>query len=217
MTASKTARLALMNPAGSDAFTTDDFADTFQKLDANPGILPVPNAASRPSNYTAAQHGSIVHQLDLGILWTWFQPSSGSAGYWRRLGNYGFLGLSSGSGLVTTTNTNYNTGVQVASLSVTIPGGRPITVKMAWDQINNSYSRAVLGYWENNVLIYSETVYAPQTPYPMQGEVTFIRDIAPNAALNLTAKMTLSSYNAAPPNGGGTTQVAGATLTIWES
>jgi hypothetical protein len=221
MTASKTPRLGLMNPVGSDAFVTTDFATSFGILDANPGYAIVPNAASRPTNYTSAQHGSLVYQSDLNILWSWNQPTSGSSGAWRRVGNVGLLGQSGASGLVTTTTTTYSSGVQVASLTVTVPGGRPIKVLINWDILGNTYNKAIISYWENNVLIASKAVYgqAPTnsgTPVS-SGEWAFARDIAPSASLTLATKVTVAAYNAAPTNGGGTTSAQGVAIAIWET
>jgi hypothetical protein len=221
MTASKTPRLGLMNPVGSDAFVTADFSTTFGILDLNPGTLVVPNAASRPTNYTSAQHGSLVYQSDLNILWSWNQPTSGSAGAWRRVGNVGLLGQSAASGLVTTTTTTYTSGVQVAALTVTVPGGRPIQLAISWDILGNTYNKAVLSYWENNVLITSRAFYG-QAPTasgaPVSaGDWVFARDVAPSASLSLAAKVTVSSYPASSPNGSGTTSAQGVSLTIWET
>lgn len=221
MTASKTPRLGLMNPVGSDAFVTTDFSTTFGILDTNPGTLVVPNAASRPTNYTSAQHGSLVYQSDLNILWSWNQPTSGSAGAWRRVGNVGLLGSSAASGLVTTTTTTYTSGVQVAALTVTVPGGRPIQIGVSWDILGNTYNKAVLSYWENNVLITSRAFYglAPTASgAPVSaGAWILARDVAPSASLSLAAKVTVSSYPATSPNGSGTTSAQGVSLTIWET
>lgn len=221
MTASKTPRQGLMNPVGSDAFVTTDFATTFGILDANPGTFIVPNAASRPTNYTSAQHGSMVYQSDLNILWSWNQPTSGSAGAWRRVGNVGLLGQSGASGLITTTTTTYSSGVQVAALTVTVPGGRPIQVSINWEILGNTYNKAVVSYWENNVLIVSRPYYGPNpnnsgTPVSANSW-TFARDPAPNASLTLATKVTVASFNASPSNGGGTTYAQGVAIAIWES
>ena len=217
MTASKTPRLGLMNPVGSDAFVPLDFSSSFIKLDANPGVLPVPNAAARPADYTAAQHGSLVHQLDLNILWSWNQPTSGSAGAWRRVGNTGLLGSSVPTGSTSTTTTSYNSGVQVAALSVTVPGGRPIQVNISWTELGNTYEKSVVSYWENNVRILDRVFGFLRPPVASAGDFTFARDPAPNASLVLATKVTIASYAAAAPNGGGTTQMGGGQITIWET
>jgi hypothetical protein len=221
MTASKTPRLGLMNPVGSDAFVTADFAQTFGIIDANPGYAIVPNAASRPTGYTTAQHGSLVYQSDLNIMWSWNQPTSGSAGAWRRVGNAGLLGSSAASGLVTTTTTTYTSGVQVAALTVTVPGGRPIQVAINWEILGNTYDKAVVSYWENNNLIVSRPYWglpptATRTPVSANNWV-FARDPAPNSSLLLATKVTVAAFNAAPTNGGGTTSAQGVSIAIWET
>lgn len=221
MTASKTPRLGLMNPVGSDAFVTTDFATTFGILDQNPGYAIVPNAASRPTTYTSAQHGSLVYQSDLNILWSWNQPTSGSAGAWRRVGNVGLLGQSGASGLVTTTTTSYTSGVQVAALSVTVPGGRPIQVSINWEILGNTYNKAVVSYWENNVLISSRFYYglaptASGTPVSANSWI-FARDPAPSGSITLATKVTVAAFNASPSNGGGTTSAQGVAIAIWET
>jgi hypothetical protein len=221
MTASKTPRLGLMNPVGSDAFVTTDFSSTFGIIDSYPGVLSVPNAASRPTNWTSAQHGMWVYQADLNIVWSWNQPTSGSSGSWRRVGNVGLLGQSGASGLITTTTTTYSSGVQVAALTVTVPGGRPIMVSIGWDVLGNTYNKAVVSYWENNVLIASKAVYgqAPTnsgTPVS-NGTWQFARDVAPSASLTLATKVTVAAFNAAPANGGGTTSAQGVAIAIWET
>jgi hypothetical protein len=210
-----------MNPVGSDAFVTTDFASTFQILDANPGYAIVPNAASRPTNYTAAQHGSMVYQSDLNILWSWNQPTSGSAGAWRRVGNSGLLGSSSASGQITTTTTTYTSGTQAAALTVTVPGGRPVQVAISWDILGNTYNKSVISYWENNTLVLSKAVYGVNPSASGQpvsdGVWVFARDPAPAASLTLATKVTVAAYNAAAPNGAGTTTANGVSIAIWET
>jgi hypothetical protein len=217
MTASKTARLGLMRPVGPDAFLIADFVGMVDLLDANPGYVIVANAASRPTNYTAAQHGQLVHQTDYGIVWSWYQPSSGTAGFWKRVGNVGLLGQSAASGLVSTTNTAYATGVQVAALTVTVPGGRPIQVGITWDLLGNTYEKTVISWWENNVRIFDRVIWGKAPTAASSGSFVFSRDVAPSAALSLATKVTVSSYNAAPANGGGTTSAQGFAITIWET
>lgn len=215
MTASKTPRLGLMNPVGSDAFQVQDFSDSMAILDGLPGILPVPNAASRPSNYTAAQHGSIIHQTDLGILWTWYQPTSGVTGQWKRLGNVGLLGVSGASGLVTATTTTATAGAQLAALTVTVPGGRPLMIKTDWDQLGNTYNKSVLSYWENNTLISSRVFGGAVPPAATPNTWMFATGI-PTNSFTLNAKITISCFSAAPPNGGGTASANGVSISIWE-
>lgn len=217
MTASKTSRLSLMKPVGSDAFVTADFTDTFNILDANPGIPVVANAAGRPTNYTAAQHGSRVYQADLNIEWAWNQPTSGSAGSWRRIGNVGLLGSSTASGLISTTTTTYTSGPTASQLTVTVPGGRPIQVAISWDTLGNTYEKSVVQYYENNVAIFYKVFGGKLDPAATAASFTFARDPAPTTSVSLTAKFSIASFNAAPSNGGGTTRINGAQITIWET
>lgn len=217
MTASKTPRLGLMRPVGSDAFLVADFVSMLDVIDANPGYAIVPNAASRPTNYTAAQHGSMVYQTDYNIVWSWYQPSSGTAGFWRRVGNVGLLGQSTASGLVTTTNTAYASGVQVAALTVTVPGGRSIQVAINWDVLGNTYEKSVISWWENSVRIFDRVIWGKAPSAASAGSFVFGRDVAPSAALSLATKVTVSAYNAAPANGGGTSSAQGFSISIWET
>lgn len=215
MTANNTSRLRLMSPVGSDAFVTTDFSTTFGILDQNPGVLPVDNAAARPSNYTTAQHGSQIIQMDLGILWTWYQPSSGVAGVWQRVGNTGFLAEFGNSGVVSTSTTNYAAGPTVASGTFTLPGGRPMLVMISWLRFDNYYGPCIASYWENNTRVLDIPWYGSQGGFS-PGTFWLYRNPAPSASLSVTTKLTIASYNASPPNGGGTTAMGNANLAFFE-
>lgn len=217
MTASKTARLGLMSPVGSDAFLTSDFSQTMGILDANPGVPVVANAAARPTAYTAAQHGSMVYQADLNLLWVWYQPNSGTTGFWQRVNSTGFLGQFSNSGSVSTSTTNYSVGPTVASGTITVPGGRSIMVLMGWDRLDNNYNKCMVSYWENNVKITDKLFYAAGSSDATAAMFYLQRNPAPVNALSLTVKMTIAAYNAAPSNGGGTSTMTGGVLTVWET
>lgn len=214
MTASKTSRLGLMNPVGSDAFVTSDFSQTFGILDQNPGVLPVANAAARPTSYGTAQHGSLVYQTDLGIMLAWNQPNSGVTGQWVRVGTAGYLGISQNSGTVSTSTTAYANGPTVLSGTVTVPGGRPYLVLISWDRLDNQYGRSVVSYWENNVRIVDKAVYGWTGDFT--DRVLWFYRAAPSAATALTVKLTLAAYNAAPSNGGGTSTIGNAILALIE-
>jgi hypothetical protein len=214
MTASKTPRLGLMSPVGSDAFVTQDFATTFAALDANPGVAVVANAAARPTSYTAAQNGSLVYQADLNIVWVWSQPSSSQVGQWVRVGNTGLLAGFGNGGSVSTSTTNYANGPTVMSGSLTVPGGRPLLILLAWGQLDNYYGRSVVSYWENNVRIQDIPHYGYQGD--LTGDVTWIQRPAVSSSLALTVKVTVAAYNAAPPNGGATSTMGNSGITIWE-
>lgn len=140
MTASKTANLGLMNPVGADPFTTADFADSFTKLDAVPGTLVVPNEASRPSGWSASQHGRMVWQADLNVLWTWYQPSSGSSGVWKRVSNVGWLGGASNPSTINTTAVSWSSAPTICSASIMVPGGRRCMIVLTWQLLQNDHS-----------------------------------------------------------------------------
>lgn len=215
MTASKTARLALMNPVGSDAFVTSDFSQSFSILDQNPGVFVVPNAASRPTNYAVPQHGSLVWQTDLAIMWAWNQPNSGTVGSWVRVGKKGFLGQFTNSGTVSTSTTAYANGPTVLSGTVTVPGGNSLVLMWSWDRLDNGYGRSVISYWENNVRMVDKAFYG------YTGDITtsnywWVSNPAPVNALTLTVKLTIAAYNAAAPNGGGTSTIGNASLAVFE-
>lgn len=215
MTASKTARLGLMSPVGSDAFVTADFSQTMAILDANPGVLPVANAAARPTTYTAAQHGSQVYQTDLNIVWSWYQPNSGVTGQWVRVGNTGYLGQFANSGTVATSTTAYANGPTITSGTITVPGGRPILVLVSWDRLDNQYKRSVVSYWENNVRIVDK-LFPGYTSDVTAGSFWLYRAPAPVSSLSLTIKLTLAAYNAAAPNGGGTSTIGNGLFAVFE-
>lgn len=215
MTASKTSRLALMNPVGSDAFVTADFSQTFGILDQNPGVLPVPNAASRPTTYNAAQHGSLVYQTDLNIVWAWYQPNSGTTGQWTRVGNTGYLNGYVNSSTISTSTTSYSSGPTIVSGSVTVPGGRGILVLWSWDRLDNQYGRSVVSYWENNVRIADKAFYGYTGDITL-GSYWIYRNPAPVSSLALTIKLTLAAYNAAAPNGSGTSTIGNGSFAVFE-
>jgi hypothetical protein len=215
MTASKTARLGLMSPTGSDAFVTTDFSDLTAILDANPGVKPVSNAAGRPSNYTTTQHGSLVLQVDQGILLMWNQPNSGVSGSWQRVGSKGWLATFQNSGTVSTSNKNYSTGPTITSGSVTLPGGRPMLVMWSWDRLGNTNGANVVSYWENSSRIFSQAFYGYDDEVT-SGTYWFLRNPASSAAATVNVAMTLNSYNASAPSGSGDTVISNAVMSVFE-
>lgn len=216
MTTSKTPRLGLMNPVGSDAFLTSDFATTFGLIDQNPGALVVANAAARPTNYTAAQHGSMVWQADLNIVWVWVQPSSSGAGAWQRVGNTGFLGQFQNAGTVSTVVNTNTQGPVVVSGTLMIPGGRPILVTWSWDQMGGDFFKAVLSYWENNVRIFDKTFPGGLPPEAGAGSFWVMRNPAPVSATSVAFQITLSAVPLLPPLGGGSVTITNGTIAVWE-
>lgn len=228
MTASKTANLGLMNPVGSDPFLTTDFAQTMGIIDQNPGILVVPNAASRPTSWSASQHGRRVWQADLNIQWVWVQPSSLTAGSWSRVGNVGLLGSATNMTVISTSAVNTGTAPTVVSVNCMVPGGRPVMVMYNWIFIGNgSAKQATLNHFVNssNVLetrhlgnSFAEA-YLSGTPYPpYSSSFSWIRN-ASGAQENLTFSLKLRCQDPAfvgGAQGGGTSFIDRVSMYVIE-
>lgn len=228
MTASKTANLGLMNPVGSDAFTTTDFASTFQTLDTVPGVLVVPNQASRPTGWSASQHGRMVWQADLNAMWIWVQPSSGTAGSWSRQGNVGFLGGNRNGGTVNTTAITVASAPNLVSVTVMIPGGRPVLIFYDWIFIGNSTARAAtLNLIANSVNIWEtrhpgvtwDKAYTPDNTYPPGSGLSYYYRPANSVAESVTFQLRLRCQDPASAGnqaGGGTSSISNCGLNIFE-
>lgn len=217
MTASKTPRLGLMSPVGSDAFITTDFSQTFGILDANPGMAVVANAASRPTTYTTAQHGSMVFQTDLAVIWFWNQPTSGSVGAWSRVGNKGLLSQTTqAAGTITATTTNYASGTQVVTNAVTAPGGRALLVMASWGTLGNSNGNNVVSIWESTNRLADRFFYGYNSDKTGGSGMTQFVVSPPTTQTNYNFRMTIAAFNDSPPDGGGTTRITGGVLTVFE-
>lgn len=142
-TASHTPNLSLMLPVDSDQFTPDDYRDTFTKLDNAPGITVAPNQASRPTGWSNSQHGRMVWQADLNVMWIWNQPSALVGGSWVRSGSYGLLGSALNATQINSTAVNWTVAPTVVSVNVMVPGGRPCLVKYGWEYVANDHSHQV--------------------------------------------------------------------------
>lgn len=217
-TASKTPNLGLMNPVGSDTFDIIDFQNTMSILDQNPGILTVANQASRPTGWSANQHGRRVMQADQGIEWWWNQPSSSVAGQWSRVSPKGWLAGTFHGGSVSGTTTD----AVVASLSVLIPGGRPVTVlySFLWaTHTNLSNGQICVDYRENGTLITSRvhngTGYNGGDPHnpPDSGMMYFLRNVAPTTQQTITFSISVRSF---PGHPAGTASIWDTTFDIYE-
>ena len=228
MTASKTPNLGLMNPVGSDPFNTSDFADTMSKLDLTPGVLVVANAASRPTSWSAAQHGRLVWQADLNIMWVWNQPSSGVAGAWLRQGTKGWLGGSFNASQVNTTAISVATAPTVVSYSATVPGGRCILVNMRWLYIGNDQARfATINLLANSSSVLENRVngnsfgvaYSSGTPYPPQGSsLAFVYGmVSSQQTINFQLKLRCQDPAVVgSAQGGGSAFIVGADIHVFE-
>lgn len=221
VTATNTPNLGLMSPVSTDDFKTTDFAATFGILDLNPGIFVVPNQASRPNTWTEKQHGRTVRQIDQGIDWYWYQPTSGFTGLWKRTAPKGQLYTQTNSGAVSSSATNYNSGaVVITTSSVLLPGGRPIKVTVKWDSFGNSSGLAVGSYWEGSTNIIPWGVngfdYTQGTwgQLGLGGMFTITRDLAPVTQTSVIFKWTISAYAFAGL--GGASTIRGTTMTVEE-
>lgn len=209
-----------MYPVGSDQFDITDFQNTFTALDQNPGTIVVPNQASRPTGWGVNQHGRRVLQADQGIEWWWNMPSSTTAGVWTRVGPKGWLGGTFHGGSVSCTNTT--TPVAVASLTLVIPGGRPILVfySFLWaTNTNVSNGQIATEYWENGIYVtnrfHNGTGYNGGDPHnpPDSGMMYFQRNIAPTVQRTMTFTILVQGQPGHPV---GTTAIYDTTFDIYE-
>lgn len=221
MTTTTTPNLGLMSPVTTDDFKTTDFAATFAILDQNPGIFVVANQASRPSTWTEKQHGRTIRQIDQGIEWYWYQPTSGSVGEWRRTAPKGQLYTQTNSGAVSSSATDYNLGATVISTSsILLPGGRPIKVTVKWDSCGNTSGLAVGSYWEGSTNITPWGINGYDYPQAQWGELglggmfTITRNLAPTTQVSVAFKWTISAYAFAGL--GGSSTIRNTVMTVEE-
>jgi hypothetical protein len=217
-----------MNPVGSDAFTTGDFSSTFQTLDTVPGILVVPNAASRPTGYSASQHGRMVWQADLNCMWVWNQPSGGSGGSWLRSGTCGVLGTARNAGVVSTTAISQATAPTITSVTVMVPGGRPTMIMYSWVFIGNDPAKyATLNIYANSTGLLEtrhngntfESAYSGSFPYPPDSSTYAIIRPASGSQENVTFTLKIRCQDPAivgSAQGGGSCFITNTSLTVME-
>lgn len=218
MTASKTPNLGLMNPVGSDAFTVADFSSTFGVLDQNPGILVVPNQASRPTGWGTNQHGRHVWQADQNVEWVWNQPTSSVAGVWQRRGPKGHLGGAAG-GTVSTANPTVGAGPVALSATVLVPGGRPLNVVVGWAGcLNETSGSSFISLWENGTLIAGINAFGRNFSDPLShwisGTIDTWTNPAPTTQTSVTYQVQVNPNNNINPPG--TTSLMSATISIYE-
>ena len=228
MTASKTPNLGLMNPVGSDTFSTSDFADTFGKIDLTPGILTVANQASLPTGFNANQHGRHVWQADTNIMWVWNQPSSGVSGTWVRSGTKGWLGGASNAAQVNTTAISVSTAPTVVSYNALVPGGRPVFVNMRWIFIGNSQARfATINLIANSSNVLEarftgngfDVAYSGNTQYPPQSASYGYLYGTVSTQQNINFQLKLRCQDPAvvgSAQGGGSCFIIGTAMDIFE-
>jgi hypothetical protein len=208
-----------MYPVGSDNFDITDFENTNTILDQSPGTLIVPNQASRPTGWGVNQNGRRVMQADQGIEWWWNQPSSTTPGKWQRVSPKGWLSGTSIGGVVSSPST---AAVTVASLTVLVPGGRPVLVfySFLWaTQTNLSNNQVEVDYLENASLIsnkyHNGTRYNggnPNVP-PSSAMMYYQRNIAPTTQASITFSIAVRS---SPGHPVGTAALQNITFDVYE-
>lgn len=230
MTASKTPNLGLMNPVGSDPFVTADFADTTQKIDKVPGVQVVPNEASRPTGFSAAQHGRQVWQADLNVMWVWYQPSTSISGVWKRVGCLGHIASANNPAWVNTTQVNWSSAPTVVSANVMIPGGRHCMIVYTWQALQNTKAgqcRLIALHNSNYVAEWQKNGFPTNVNGVIGGpagtgteggtHIYFRNSSATQEQVNI--QMRIASKDPAVVGsywGGGTTSIMWATLDVYE-
>jgi hypothetical protein len=215
MTATTTPNLGLMDPQGSDTFTTSDFSTSFEKLDTVPGILTVANQASLPTGFTNNQHGRRVWQADQNIEWVWIQPSSTVAGAWTRVGCKGYLGQSGNPNHLSTVDPN--TGIVLTTNTVLIPGGRPVQVLAKCNWCGNNTTgivRFTMYLNGTNPVVWHWSNKPAGNPFPADNKMwSAYLNPAPVSQTNVTFQVNLSVEGSV---GGGTAEVSGFFIEIYE-
>lgn len=228
MTASKTPNLALMSPVLSDPFAPEDFADTFAKLDAAPGISVIANQASLPTGLGAAQHGRMYWQADQNIMWVWNQPVSIVAGVWQRSGSKGQLGGAYNAAQVNTTAISVATAPTIVNVNTLVPGGRTLLILYKWIFIGNDQARfATLNLMANSSVIQEArfngngfgVAYSGSTPYPPQSQQHGYVYSGIGTQTNINFQLRLRCQDPAvvgSQQGGGSCFIVGTSLDVFE-
>lgn len=223
-TASKTPNLGLMSPVASDPFDPADYDATFAILDQNPGVLTVANQASRPTGWNNNQHGRLVWQADLNVMWIWNQPSSLVAGAWVRLGGYGLLATAINPTQINATAINWTAAPVAVQTTAMVPGGRPCLVMVNWMFVANDHANQVtLNFVENSSSAVerrftgSSFGVVPHMP-PGGGAYFYIRGAQPTQQ-SVNFQVRIRAQDPAivgPDQGGGTSAIWSPTIAVFE-
>lgn len=223
-TASHTPSLGLMSPVASDPFDPADFDATFAILDANPGVLTVANQSSRPTGWSSNQHGRLVWQADLNVMWIWNQPSSGTGGSWVRLGSYGLLGSAVNPTQINATQVNWTAAPVAVQTTVMVPGGRPCLIMVTWLYLANDSSKQVtINFIENSSSVLerrfdgSSFGVVPDQP-PQAGSYFYTRSAQPTQQ-QVNFQVRIRAQDPAvvgPDQGGGTSAIWTPTIAVLE-
>jgi len=228
MTASKTPNLALMSPVLSDPFTPDDFADTFGKLDAAPGVTVIANQAARPTGLSAAQHGRMYWQADQNIMWVWTQPSALVAGAWQRLGVKGWLGGAYNGAQVNTTAISVAAAPTIVNANILAPGGRALMLLFKWMFIGNDPAKfATIDLLSNSAIIQEArfngngfgSAYSSSFPYPPMSHQYGYVYTGIDVQTNFNFELKLRCQDPAvvgSQQGGGSSFITGTSIDVFE-
>lgn len=216
MTASTTPNLELMNPVLSDEFKVEDFQTTMGILDLHPGIRTVANQGSRPNSWTYKQHGRRVWQADQNIEWVWYQPNSGDPGEWKRTFAKGLLASSWSGPQISTSTTNWASGVTVGlHTNLVIPGGRSLRVGWTADWIGNTRGVCMFSLWENGTRLtdihHTGFKFDTNTTIPHAQGHFLVRNPGATQVTN-TYKLSMASH----PSWGGTSYTWGCNFYVEE-
>lgn len=208
-----------MDPADSDFFKSADFADTAQILDAVPGTLPVANlAALNALNWTTAQHGTRVLQLDNGAEWYWYQPSG--SGVWKRTNSVGVLTSAVQGSEVSTSLTSAPGPTFIKTPTFTAPGVRSLRVDLQVGVENTSglNSIVMIRLFDNGNMILDWNIRCgTHINFNGTGFFNSVFINAPSAGSSHQISAAVRSAQLSSANGGsGTSTVKASTLTVSE-
>lgn len=144
-----TARLGLLKPSTSDAFSTADIAANWAKIDQYPGNY-VCTSTTRPS-WGSAQQGMSISEADTGLVWRW----TGTA--FVRASPKGLLtttggGWARGQRTTTASTTSTTMVVAVSIDNVVVPAGnRTLMLTATWGQAMSTTGILGMYFMRSNV------------------------------------------------------------------
>lgn len=223
--ANYTPRLGLISPVDSDTFAAADYAATFGKLDAQPGIKIV-SSYTALTTYSAGfttptnHHGEVALDTSTGAEWWWNCPSG--AGSWKRLNSLGVLKSQTQASDISSTATTGNGALVLDTGSLTFAGGRAIEIScyMSCDSDNtNNNGLVVMNVLDGSTVIRSAVFRAGPQYGGTVGTDQYVNIFIANPAINSSHDIQLRVRAAAGQysNGaGGTATSRNAVLTVKE-
>lgn len=210
-----------MSPVDSDTVEASDFAATFGKLDAQPGVKIVSSYAALTSyssgfSVPTAHHGETALDTSTKAQWWWNCPSG--AGSWQRVNTVGLLSYASNATNVSSSATSGNGSQFCSTGNFTTPGGRPIRIE-TYVEGNNSNSNnnglLFITVMDNGAVIIDVNVFAGPVTGSVYVRPFFIMSPGVNSVHNISAYVRSSSASAS--NGGGATStVAWSSIAVTE-